>query len=268
VIYTVTAYFGGGNITCSNTNTVQVVVNPVLNFTLIPRQQVCYNTQITVPGPSGATSYTWTSSTGFMSNDKDLLLQSVQPKNTGSYTLSISLGPCVTRSETYLDVLDPISFTLTPIDKTICKGDTIVLEAGVTGGSQNYAYVWNPSLYLDSPNGPKKTVVPGTSVLYNLIVHDIACPNFTLGQSADIKVGQPPQPDLQLSTNYGCAPLKLLYNSKIKPGSAIVTYDFGGILQVQRDSFYYSLPNPGTYTLNIHTKDRLTGCGGTWLYPD
>jgi hypothetical protein len=39
-IYTVTAYFGGGNLTCTNTNTVQLIVKPVLNFTLVPRQQM------------------------------------------------------------------------------------------------------------------------------------------------------------------------------------------------------------------------------------
>jgi gliding motility-associated-like protein len=142
------------------------------------------------------------------------------------------------------------------------------MEAGVKGGSQNYAYVWNPALYMDSPNGPNKIFVPQSTVLYNLIVHDIACPNYTLGRAVNITVNQAPTPTLQLNTNYGCAPFKQHYDSKIPTNSAIITYDFGGLLQFQRDDWDYTLNAPGTYTLKVHTKDRLSGCGATWTYPD
>lgn len=265
-IYTVTAFFGGGNITCPNTNTVQLTVNPVMNFTLVPREQVCYNTPVTIIGPTGATGYTWTSSTGFTSNEKDAQLGVVQPKHAGSYTLMVSLGPCVSGDDTELEVLDPISYTLTPFNQTICSGDTIVLEGGVTGGSENYAYVWNPPIYLDGPVGPRRVAVPLGSMVYNLVTHDIACPHYTISHSFSVNVNHAPTPSLNLTADSGCSPLWLNLNSGTQEEAAITTYDFGGLMQIQRDNFMFALTEPGEYTLKVYSKGK-NGCLGTYEHP-
>jgi gliding motility-associated-like protein len=266
-IYTVTAFFGGGNITCSNSNTVQLTVNPALNFTLVPRQQTCYNSSLTVSGPSGANSYTWTSSTGLTSNSKDIFFGSIQPNNAGTYTLNVSLGPCVTGASTSIEVLTPIAYTLTPKSRTICKGDTTILETGITGGSENYAFVWNPALYLDSPVGQNKVVVPGGSVQYNIIAHDIACPHYTISHVFDINVLVPPQPTLELPTHRGCAPMTLFFNSKLQEDTAswLTTFDFGGDEKRQGDTMTYSFKTPGEYTVKIITSDT-NGCSATYVH--
>lgn len=265
--YTITAYFGGGNIVCSNTNVVQVTVNPVLNFSLDPHQLVCYNTPVTITGPAGASSYTWTSSTGYTSFNKDVIFTAIQPKDAGTYTLNINYGPCITTGQVEIEVLDHITFSLTPVDKTICRGDTLLLEGAVRGGSQNYAYYWNPPVYMNSPTGNVKQVVPEGSVLYNLIVHDIACPNFTISATVSITVNEPSIPQLTLDPGRGCAPLTMRYNSRIPSGEAIVTYDFGGQEVIQKDNFDYALQKPGTYNLKVYTKNRLNGCSNTYSYP-
>jgi gliding motility-associated-like protein len=273
-IYTVTAYFGGGsnNLVCTNNNTVQLTVNPVLNFSLVPRQQVCYNTPLTITGPSGATSYTWTSSTGYTSNNKDVTFTSVQPNNSGTYTLNVSLGPCISGAASEIVVLDPVQFTLTPFSRTVCRGDTIILEGGASGGSENYGYTWNPSVYMDSPTGPKQTAIPLGSVIYNLLAWDIACPNYSIATSCSIKVNQPPLPDLHLNigngqTSEACSPLCLYYDSGTENDSTITTYDFGGNLVSQHNApFNYCLTQPGTYNLKIYSKGK-NGCGGTYQYP-
>ncbi len=265
--YTITAYFVGGNIVCSNTNVVQVTVNPVLNFSLTPRQLVCYNTPVTIAGPAGASSYTWTSSTGFTTNNKDVVFTSIQTKDAGTYTLNINYGPCITTGEVVIEVLDHITFSLTPSDKSICLGDTLLLEGAVQGGSQNYAYYWNPPVYMNSPTGNVKQVIPQGSVLYNLIVHDIACPNFTVATTVSITVNEPSIPQLTLDPGRGCAPLSMRYNSQIPSGEAIVTYDFGGQEVIQKDNFDYALTKPGTYNLKVYTKNRLNGCRNTYNYP-
>jgi gliding motility-associated-like protein len=244
-----------------------VVVNPVLNFSLDPHQLVCYNTPVTLTGPAGATSYTWTSSTGFTSNSKDVFFGSIQPKDAGTYTLTINYGPCITRDELQIEVLDHITFSLSPVDKTICLGDTIFLEGAVQGGSQNYAYVWNPPVYMDSPNGNVKRVVPQGSVFYNLIVHDIACPNFTIATTCSITVNPPSVPKLELTPGRGCAPLIMHYDTKIPAGEAIITYDFGGNEVMQKDNFDYALKTAGTYTLKVYTKNRTNGCSNLYTYP-
>lgn len=269
-VYTVTAYFQGNNITCTKSNTVQLTVYPILTFTLIDRQQACYNTPLTVTGPSGASSYTWTSSTGFTSNSKDISFPSVQPNNSGTYTLNISLGPCVTSGSTTIDVLTPINFTLTPKDRTICSGDTTVLEVGATGGSQNYAYYWSPSVFLDNPIGTQKIISPTGSIMYNIVAHDIACPNYTVGTSFSINVMQPPRPEIELNTIYGCDPLAVKVTNHAWNESAITTYDFGGSRVRQGndiDSTLTQVLTPaGIYTLNIYTKGS-NGCSGKYTHP-
>lgn len=269
-IYTVTAYFGSGtSLVCTSTNTLELIVNPILNFSLVPRQQICYNTPFTLNGPSGATSYTWTSSTGFTSNDKDITIPSAQPFNTGTYTLAVSLGSCVTAAESELDVLTPLSFSLTPLDRIICRGDTVFLEGGATGGSENYAYDWFPSTYLQSSTGAEQWAIPLGSIKYNLSVHDLACPNYSIVHSFDVDVNVPPIPKLELEQYYACVPLTQVYDIKTWNESAITTYDFGGKYIFQRDSvFTYALDEPGTYSLTIYTKGK-NGCSGVYkhMYP-
>jgi gliding motility-associated-like protein len=266
-VYTVTASFGNSSLICKNTNTVSLTVSPVLNFSLIPRQQTCYNSSVQVLGPAGADTYTWTSSTGFTSNDKDITFPSIQPGNAGTYTVNVNLGPCITSGSTTIEVLTPISFTLIPKDRTVCRGDTVMLAAGVTGGSENYAYLWNPSIYMDSPTGPAKTIVPLGTVIYNVNVHDIACPHFTLSQSFSVNVNQPPQPTIQLPQSEGCVPFCTSYKADTTGEAAIVTYDFGGLRKFQSDtSFTYCLDQPGTYTLTVLSKGT-NGCSGKFVYP-
>lgn len=265
-IYTVTAYFGvGTSLVCSNTNTLSLTVNPTLPFSLIPYQRVCYNTPVTISGPAGATSYTWTSSTGFTSNSKDISFASANPNMTGNYTLQVSLGPCKTSDDSELSVLTPLAFTLTPFDRTICRGDTLFLEGGAAGGSENYAFIWNPSIYLESNTGPKQMGIPLGSVGYNLMVYDIACPNYTIGHAFSVNVKQPPSPKLQLSSGAGCAPLTMLYDSKTEAESFVTNYDFGNGKVIQGDSLYVTL-DAGTYNLKVYSVGK-NGCSGTYEYP-
>lgn len=264
-IYTVTATFGGGNISCSKTNTVQLTINPVLNFSLAQVPVTCYNTSITVAGPAGASGYTWTSSNGYYSNTQNMLLPSAQPKHSGSYTLTVALGPCITNASTDVLILEPLTFSLVPQNKSVCLGDTVLLEGRAAGGSQNYSYVWQPPVYMDSPNGPTKLIIPKGSVQYNLMVHDIACPNYSISTPMILTVGRPPEPDLQLSPGQGCAPLTMLYNTKASD-AAIVTFDWGENIIEQGDNQYYTLSKPGTYNLKMYMKGK-NGCGGNYDYP-
>ncbi len=276
-IYTVTAFFNGGNITCSNTNTLSLSVSAPLNFTLTPRQQVCYNSPIKITGPSGASSYTWTSSTGFSSNSKDIDFSSAQPNNSGFYILKVSLGQCVTSANTELEVLSPLDFTLVPQSRSICANDTTYLEAGMSGGSQNYVYTWIPSAFLEKNNGPKTMAIPANSVVYNVVVYDLTCPSFTISRSFSLDVQQAPKPSLNLDKTEGCEPYYQVYNPNT-PDAWTTTYDFGGILKYQvngEDSLDLSkLGNKeggkpllaGTYSLTIYSKGK-NGCSGSYVFP-
>jgi gliding motility-associated-like protein len=270
-VYTVTAFFQGSNIICSNSNTVFLQVNPILIFSLTPRQQACYSTPITINGPNGATSYTWTSSNGFTSNSKNVVFTSAQPPNSGTYTLNISLGPCITSASTSLEILTPITFTLEPLSRSVCSGDTTYATVGVTGGSQNYAYDWNPSIYFtDDQRGPKKTIIPISTINYNITVYDIACPNYTIPTSFSLTVKQPPKPNLEKIVTRGCVPFVQTYNPQTKAEAFVTTFDFGGFTKYQLDStgnkMVIPLKEAGIYTLTVYSQGK-NGCLGTYKYP-
>lgn len=269
-IYTVTAFFANAAVTCSSTATASLQVNPLLPFTLVPYQIICYNTPLNISGPPGATSYSWTSSSGVASNNQNLSITSAQPSHSGSYTLQVALGNCVTTGTSLVEVLTPIQFTLTPNDRTVCRGDTILLEAGATGGSQNYAFTYNPSVYLSSPIGATQTGVPLGTTIYNLIAYDNACPNYSVSHLFTVSVNQPPVPDFPTDmTIQGCDPFSILFNPNTQDTAALTTYNFGEnrIYQVDGDStFLYQFPGPGSYTLNVYSLGE-NGCSGSYEYP-
>jgi len=265
-VYTVVTSYNNGALTCYNSNTTQLTVNPILTFTLPPYKQMCYDQLLNIPGPAGGTSYSWSSSTGFTSNTQNLNIPNIQPNQSGTYTLDVSLGPCITRQKIQVDVLTPLAFTLTPQSRTICRGDSVKFVVGSTGGSQNYAYVWNPPVFLGSPTGSVQYGHPLGTTIYNLTGYDIACPNYTVHHTFTVQVNQPPMPDLQLEKVQGCEPLCLFYNTKTQQEAAITTYNFGGTKIMQADSFNYCLDEPGTYNLKITSLGK-NGCTGNYDFP-
>jgi gliding motility-associated-like protein len=264
-VYTVTSLFNNGILTCSNSNTTQVTVNPVMTFTLPPFTRVCHNTPLVINGPAGATTYTWTSSSGFTSNSQNLSIPGIQGNQSGTYTLSLNLGPCISKAATIVDVLTPMQLTLTPNSRTICYGDSVEFVLGATGGSQNYAYQWNPAVFIGAPTGSFATGVPLGTTIYQVTGYDIACPQFSITHSFTVQVNRAPKPDLTLDKNSGCQPLCLFYDAKTKQDAEITTYDFGGVYKMQGDSFRYCLNEPGIYNLKISTKGK-NGCFETFDY--
>lgn len=266
-IYTITALFGGAALTCTNTNTVSLLVKPLLNFTLTPATRlVCYNTNLHIDGPSGATSYSWTSSSGFETNNQNVDIPSVQPSNSGTYYLTVSLDGCLTSATTAVNVLPPIEFSQPFFNRSICRGDSIHMEAPVAGGSENIAYVWDPCVYLSACTGSVTDGIPEGTTVYNVVAYDIACPNYSISAAINVEVKQPPVSKLELEAIEGCAPLCLFLDSKTRESSVWITYDFGANLKYQQDSFSVCLKNPGTYNLKV----TLTGtneCSGSYIYP-
>lgn len=266
-VYTIYTTFNNG-FPCANTNTVFVSVNPFLPFSLPPIIRGCYNETVTVDGPVGATSYTWSSSAGLNNYyNKDLVLAAISPSQAGLYVLNVSLGPCVSSRSVQIEVLTPISFSLTELSVDICRGEKSRFEVGATGGSEVYAFDWNPSNYLSSPTGSLVTgKILGTTV-FNVSARDVACPNFTISHSFTVKVRQPPMPDLRLQGTAGCQPLCVEFNPRTEATASITTYDLGGYLMQNDKPFNYCFPEPGSYKIKVYSLG-INGCLDTLVVPD
>ena len=260
--YIVTAAFTNGNLTCYNTNTTTLVVNPKINFTLTPFTQLCYNSTYTVNGPLGGSSYTWTGP-GYNSNTQNLFIPNVNLSNVGNYSLTVDLNGCKTYGSTNLQVLNPIVWKNIPTSRTLCKGDSFTLTAEAQNGSGNYAYNWEPSVYLTTPNNGVQTGTAIGTMIYNVSVYDVACPTYTIYTPVTLSVNTAPQPTLNLNENNICEPFCFLYNSKVLNKSNLVTYDFNGKSFVG-DSINICL-NSGKYNLKITTIGK-NGCKEVFKY--
>jgi len=262
-IYTVTAIFTNGNITCSQTNSTQLTVKPDMPFTLGPNKTLCYNDVLNIVGPAGASTYTWTGP-GYNSNLQNVYIQNAVTNNAGVYTLIVDLNGCKTQNNITVSINNPITWTLTPSNQTICKGDSFTVTAGAGNGSGNYAYNWNPSNYLTGPTGSVQSGIGLGTTMYNVSVYDIACPNYTINHAFTLNVNKAPVPMLNLNKNNQCEPFCFIYDSKVKNQSSFVSYNFNGNSFIG-DSTNICL-NAGQYTLTISTIGN-NGCKENFLYP-
>lgn len=57
-------------------------------------------------------------------------------------------------------------------DTTICDTCSVTLNAGVTGGSPTYTYLWSPSAGLDDPNIANPVATPDSTTTYTLTITD------------------------------------------------------------------------------------------------
>lgn len=261
--YIVTVAFTNGNLTCYNTNTTTLIVNPKINFTLTPYTQLCYNSTYNVAGPLGGSSYTWTGP-GHYSNTQNLFIPNVNLSNAGTYTLTVDLNGCKTYGSTNLQVLNPIVWRNAPDNKTICKGDSFTLTAEAGNGSGNYAYNWIPAVGLSSANGNIQIGTGIGTMIYNVTVFDVSCPQYTLNHTFTLNVNHAPIPNFQVNANK-CEPFCALYDSKVKD-AGFVNYVFNKNRVYPGDSVTICLP-AGSYTLET-VSTGTNGCRETFKYPD
>ncbi len=263
-MYTVTASFSNGNLTCYNSNQTNLLVKPIIPFNLGSDKLLCSNSDLFLNGPAGATQYNWWGSTSYTSNTQSMFVPALGPQNSGIYVLEVDLNGCKTYDSVRVDVLTPIIYTLTPSNRTICRGEDVSFVVGAAQGSENYAYTWNPAIYITGPTGSLQAGQPLGTTVYNISAYDIACPNYVIQTSFTLTVKQPPQPNIFLPKNNQCEPMCGIYNSHLSSEASSVTYDFGNNKIYEGDSINICLP-AGIHYMRIITNGK-NGCKGTYDY--
>ncbi len=258
-IYTVTASFINGPVVCQSTNTVDVTVKPLLNFGFNPIPNVCSNGTISVPGPAGATSYTWTGPGGYNSNTQNLNIPNANMGMSGLYTLVVDANGCLTTNNINVNVISPISFVAVSNNKTICQGDTTGLATQVTGGSGSYIISWAPGAGLSNQTGGSTIASPQTTTQYTISASDINCPAQAINTLVAVNVNPRPVPNVSSSKMNGCVPLCVDLNSNSVPQAVSVGWDFGNGLTASGDPGYICFKNPGTYPIKTTITD-INGC--------
>ena len=162
-VYTVTGANASG---CTGTYTISVSVtsNPTLS---VPGGSLCASSSATL-GASGATSYTWSPSTGLSTINAATVIAS--PAATTSYTVTGSTGACTGSAVVTASVI-AVTPTITASSGTYCIGGAGITLTG-TGAS---AYSWSPAIGLSATSGATVSASPTVTTVYTVTGTTGAC---------------------------------------------------------------------------------------------
>ncbi|MEI7801573.1 MAG: PKD domain-containing protein, partial [Bacteroidota bacterium] len=156
--YTVTGTTG----TCSDIETVIVTVNPIPVLNINPNPvTICVGSSAVLTA-NGASSYTWSPSTGLTATTGTTVTAS--PTVTTTYTvLGTSASSCTATSTVVVTVTALPVVTASSTDYTICNGQSTTLNGvGAT------TYSWLPVTGLSNPNSSTTTASPTVTTTYTL----------------------------------------------------------------------------------------------------
>ncbi|MBA2614120.1 MAG: hypothetical protein H0U95_19315, partial [Bacteroidetes bacterium] len=147
-IYTVI----GQNGSCSDTKTVQVVVNSTVSASA-SSTNICSGNSTTLTG-IGATTYTW--QPGNIIGSTAI----VSPTTNTTYTLTGISGACTSSTTILITVTPPSTVSAFNLSGTICSGSTATLV-----GTGALTFTWNPG----NINGNIITVTPTVNTTYTVV---------------------------------------------------------------------------------------------------
>ncbi|MDP3143820.1 MAG: hypothetical protein Q8N66_00335, partial [Bacteroidota bacterium] len=183
----------GSNGTCSNTQTVTVIVNPlpVLIVAASPTA-ICSGASASLTA-SGAAAYNWLP--GAMAGS----LVVVSPTITTTYTVIGTSALGCSNSATINLIVNPIpSLTVSATPTAICSGNSTTLT-GVASGGGPFISVWNPGAVF----GNSVVVSPSTNTTYTWSVQNSF--NCNNSQTITINVTISPTVIASASNNTICS---------------------------------------------------------------
>ncbi|MBW7866702.1 MAG: M4 family metallopeptidase [Brumimicrobium sp.] len=175
---------------CSGSETIEIVVNPLPTVNLSASEtSICNNEDVTLMA-SGADSYVWNNGLGNGS------IQIVSPTQTTVYTVygaDNSTG-CENSASVTIYVGEGQVVSATASTLSICAGDTVYMNAS---GANNYSWTPSGDIVETSVDGSNITVVPSQSTDYTVIGSGNCGAGF---QTIHITVYDYPNPSI---TQYG-----------------------------------------------------------------
>jgi hypothetical protein len=259
-----------------NTNTVTVTVNPLPTLTITPSPaNLCtgYSTTLTA---SGASTYTWSPSTGLSSTTGATV--TANPTVTTNYTITGTDANGCINSNTVAVNVSPTPTVNLPVNagNHVCSGYSLAYTPTVVP-SGSYTYTWTPGTFLSSTSTASVIITPTVSVNYTLIVssgagcNDTVFPHVTvdptptvsvnsaticLGASADLTTIVSPTTSL----SYSWTPSSTLSSSTTSSVVATPTITTTYTLVVSRPGFEHFLTCRDTVTSTVTVNPCVDAC--------
>jgi hypothetical protein len=228
-VYTVS----GGTGNCSSTATVTVTVNPAPILTINPANpSICAGESIQI-NVSGASSFTWTPSTGLSSGTGSSV--TANPTSTATYSVTGTTGACSTTSAVTVSVGQIANLAVSPSNPVVCRGASITLTAE---GAQDY--VWNPG----NIQGASLTVSPDITTNYTLTAGSGNCQSSieVVVQVVDLPIADF---NYEQQANYSVS----FFNNSTEATSYF--WNFGGGITITQENPTFVFPFDGVYPVTL-----------------
>lgn len=156
--YIVTAT--SGTVQCIDT--ITVVVNATPTVTVNPANTAICTGNNVVLTASGATTYSWTPSTGL--SDSTVANPTASPTATTTYTVTGTTAGCSNTATVTVTVNSLPNITFNPSAPTICAGQSVSISAN---GADSYT--WSPSSGLNVTNAATVIANPLNTTIYTVV---------------------------------------------------------------------------------------------------
>lgn len=257
---------------CASMASANVLVDLPLNVNIVPSEAFsCYGQSITfnsnVTGGSEVYSYNWTGPNGFNSNQPNIILNNVEPSNSGIYTLTVTDSfQCLSTTTAHFTVDPEITVGTFPKNANVCLGGNLNIISVVSGGSGIYSYNWTgPNGFSSNqPNVTLNNVNLSNTGTYTLTVTDAR--GCSVISSSDVNVLSElivtVTPD-QLLT---CTGNTITLVAEVIQRNALYSYSWAGPNGFTADTQSIIIENAtsantGTYTVTVRDTDGCLGVG-------
>lgn len=160
----------------------------VSDSTLCLGQSVSFQAQ-------GSGTFSWSSSPpGGGLNATNIPNPSATPTQSTSYTVSSTFAGCVSTSTIQVLVSDP-QLTASATPATICPGDTLQLQATVSGGQNPVTYAWTPAGAVFQPGNATTGAVLQSNTNFTVTATDA----FGCSRTQNVNTAVFPAPNLSLN---------------------------------------------------------------------
>ncbi|MFH2141432.1 MAG: gliding motility-associated C-terminal domain-containing protein [Bacteroidota bacterium] len=161
-VTTTTYYVTVTENSCSATDYVTIIVNPLPIVYAGADQNVCAGDTVTLNVSAGVL-YNW-------SNGANTSSITISPTSTTTYYVTVTDVNGCTGSDNVIVTINPIPNAFAGQDIEGCQGDTVQLQA--SGGT---SYIWVPSVDLSNPNISNPILFPTQTIDYIVFAYNGGC---------------------------------------------------------------------------------------------